>query len=125
MNQQEEEEVELDDPVYAVLRGSQSTDWHQGSNGVTTKVPPLFDGRTSWFSYEELIDDWVDLTTLDVVKHGPALKNRLIGDASVYKSLLDRDILRTAGGVQHFKDILRPHFVKGAQSVFLWRFSNW
>ena len=27
---------------------------------VSTKVPPGFDGRTSWFAYEEAIDDWVD-----------------------------------------------------------------
>ena len=117
-----EDEVDLDQSVYTVLNGDPSTDWHQGSMGVTTKVPPLFDGKTSWFQYEELIDDWVDLTTLDTAKHGPALKNRLTGEASVYKSLLNRDILRTARGVQHFKDILRPNFVKGPQSVFLWRF---
>ena len=125
MTLQQEEEEGFEDPVYTVSGSRQSSDFNQHSNGVTTKVPPLFDGRTSWFSYEELIDDWVDLTTLDVTKHGPALKNRLIGDASIYKSLLDRDHLITAGGVQHFKDIIRPHFVEGAQSVFLWRFSNW
>ena len=36
-----------------------------GPMGITTKIPPSFDGRTSWFAYEELIDDWIDLTTLD------------------------------------------------------------
>ena len=31
---------------------------------VTTKIPPGFDGRTSWFAYEEAIDDWCDITEL-------------------------------------------------------------
>ena len=76
-----------------------------GPMGITTKIPPAFDGRTSWFAYEELIDDWIDLTTLDPEKHGPALKNRLSGDAAVYKPLLNRDLLRDgATGVQYFKD---------------------
>ena len=28
--------------------------------GMTSKIPPMYDGKTSWFQYEELIDDWVD-----------------------------------------------------------------
>ena len=40
----------------------------------------------------------------------------------MYKRLLERDRLKDPdNGVQYFKDTLRPHFVKGAQSVFLWR----
>ena len=34
--------------------------------GITNKIPPAFDGKTSWFQYEDLIDDWVDLTTLPI-----------------------------------------------------------
>ena len=69
---------------------------------VSTKVPPGFDGRTSWFAYEEAIDDWVDFTTLEIDKRGPALKNRLVGDAAVYKPLLDRDLLKNPDrGVQY------------------------
>ena len=91
----------------------------------TPKIPPSFDGRSSWFSYEEALDDWVDITTLDAEKQGPSLKNRLVGDAAVYKPLLDRDLLRDPNnGVRYFKDTVRPHFVKGNQSVFLWRFSS-
>ena len=90
---------------------------------ATPKIPPSFDGRSSWFSYEEAVDDWVDITTLDAEKLGPSLKNRLTGDAAVYKPLLDRDRLRDPdNGVKYFKDMVRPHFVKGNQSVFLWRF---
>ena len=61
---------------------------------VTTKIPPGYDGRTSWFAYEEMIDDWVDVTELDPDKRGPALRNRLDGDAAVYKTLFDRDALK-------------------------------
>ena len=31
---------------------------------VTTKVPPAFNGLTSWFTFEELIDHWTDITEL-------------------------------------------------------------
>ena len=86
----------------------------------TPKIPPSFDGRSSWFAYEEAVDDWVDITTLDADKQGPSLKNRLVGYASVYKPLLDRDLLRDPNnGVRYFKDIVRPRFIKGNQSVFL------
>ena len=89
----------------------------------TPKIPPSFDGRSSWFAYEEAVDDWVDISTLDAEKQGPSLKNRLEGDAAIYKSLLERDRLRDPDhGVRYFKDTIRPHFVKGTQSVFLWRF---
>ena len=91
---------------------------------VTTKVPPGFDGKTSWFAFEDAIDDWCDITELESEKWGPALRNRLEGEASVFKRLLDRDELRQPNGrgVEYFKRTLRPHFVKGAQTVFLYRF---
>ena len=90
---------------------------------VTTKIPPMFNGTTSWFAYEEAIEDWCDITEIEPEKRGPALRNRLEGDAAVYRPLLDRDLLRDAiTGVKYFKDNLRPHFIKNSQSVFLWRF---
>ena len=47
------------------------------------------------------------ITELESEKWGPALRNRLEGEAAVYKRLLDRE---------EFSQItLRPHFVKGAQ----------
>ena len=33
----------------------------------TTKMAPSFGGRVSWFSYEEAIDDWCDITELDPI----------------------------------------------------------
>ena len=44
----------------------------------TPKIPPSFDGRSSWFSYEEAVDDWVDITTLTPEKLGPSLKTDLL-----------------------------------------------
>ena len=90
---------------------------------MTPKVPSQFDGQSSWFEYEDLIDDWLGITTLDADKHGPSLKNALIGSASFYKSMLDNALLRDPDrGLTHFKDTLRPYFVKGVNHVFLWRF---
>ena len=72
---------------------------------VTTKVPPSFDGRGSWFAYEDAIDDWCDITELDNEKRGPALRNRLEGEAAIHKRLLDRDLLKDPNnGVRYFKN---------------------
>ena len=49
---------------------------------VATKVPPADDGRSSWFVYEDAIDDWVYITELEPEKHGPALRIRLEGEAA-------------------------------------------
>ena len=83
-------------------------------------IPPLFDVLTSWFKYEELIDDWLDLTQLEPGKRGPALKNRLVGDAAMHKELLDREPLRSEVGVQFFFGTLRDNFTRGVLSGFLW-----
>ena len=40
---------------------------------MTTKAPPSYDGRSSWFAYEDAIDDWCDITELDNEKRGPAI----------------------------------------------------
>ena len=114
---------DYDDPAvaeaYATVPAAAVMTYQQ----VTTKIPRPFAGNTTWFAYEEAIDDWVDVTELDAEKRGPALRNRLEGEAAVYKPLFDRDRLRNAAtGVQYFKRTLRPHFVKGNQAVFLWRF---
>ena len=86
---------------------------------VTTKVPPSYDGRSSWFAYEDAIDDWCDITELEPEKRGPALRNRLEGEAAIHKRLLDRERLKDPrNGVKYFKSYLRPLFVKGAANVF-------
>ena len=73
-----------------------------------SKVPPQFEGQSSWFEYEDLM---------------MSFKNALVGAASFYKSMLDNALLRDPDrGLAHFKDTLRPYFVKGVNHVFLWRF---
>ena len=107
---------------YAMRRAPQQTQIHM-TQQMTTKVAPAYDGRTSFFAFEDAIDDWCDITELEPEKRGPALRNRLEGDAQQYKRLLDRDMLRDPHeGVNYFKRFLRPHFIKGAQNVFLYRF---
>ena len=100
----------------------QSTLQYTAGSGSTTQIPPLFDGSKSWFKYEELIDDWLDFTVLEETKRGPALKNRLVGDAEMYTGLLHRESLEAIDGVKYFRNTLRPHFIKGAQNVFFWIF---
>ena len=107
---------------YAMRRAPQQTQIHM-TQQMTTKVAPAYDGRTSFFAFEDAIDDRCDITELEPEKRGPALRNRLEGDAQQYKRLLDRDMLRDPNdGVNYFKRFLRPHFIKGAQNVFLYRF---
>ena len=93
--------------------------------GDGKKIPPSFDGKTSWLADEDAIDDWCDITELDDEKRGPALRNRLEGDAAIYKKILDRDALKNKDeGVLYFKRTLRPFFVKGSVNVFLYRFQQ-
>ena len=40
---------------------AESTDQYTAGSRITTKIPPLLSGSTSWFKYEELIDGWLDL----------------------------------------------------------------
>ena len=35
----------------------------KGSIKMTPKIPPTFDGQSSWFEFRDLIDDWVGITT--------------------------------------------------------------
>ena len=44
---------------------------------MSAKVPPSWNGRGSWFAYEELVYDREDSCTLEQHLRGPALKNRL------------------------------------------------
>ena len=49
--------------------------------------------------------------------------NRLISELQKsVKGLPNRESLRADDGVKYFRGTLRPHYVKGAQNVFLWRF---
>ena len=71
---------------------------------MTAKQPPSYDGKVSWFRYEEFVDDWVTITTVEAAKRGPLLKSRLTGDAYMYKAVLQNDLLQDPDeGVNYFK----------------------
>ena len=57
---------------------------------------------TSWFKCEELINDCLDFTVFEEDKRDQALKNRLVGDAEMYKRIFDRANLKTADVVKYF-----------------------
>ena len=53
----------------------------------------------------------------------PNLNARLVGDASIYKPRLDKELLRDPNeGVDYFNHAWRLHFVKGVEAVFIFRF---
>ena len=58
-------EKESKESLVGAYRAESTFDFSAGS-GITTKFPPLSDGSTSWFKYEELIEDWLDLTVLEL-----------------------------------------------------------
>ena len=88
---------------------------------MTAKHPPSYDGKVSWFRYEELVDDWVTITTVEAPKIGPLL-SRLTGDAYMCKAVLQNDLLQDPDeGVNYFKNTLKKYFLKGATNVYLYR----
>ena len=42
-----------------------------GTTRIIPKVPPTFDGTTSWLEYEDMIEDWLGITNLSPEKWGP------------------------------------------------------
>ena len=40
----------------------------------TTKIPPSYNGKTSWFAFEDAVLDWIDITELDEVKQDQPLR---------------------------------------------------
>jgi hypothetical protein len=92
------------------------------SDKMTAKVPPAYDGLSSFFAYEEYVEEWLLITTIEPDKQAPLLRFRLKGNALTVKRLLDQDRLKGAGAVKYFLDTLRPFFVKDRGHVFLWRF---
>lgn len=88
---------------------------------TTTIRPPSYDGIRLWFTYEEDIDEWCEVTELSPRHKGRAIRHRLKGDAAVYKSLLEREPLQQAYGAQFCKTHSRHHLARGVTSVLIWR----
>ena len=66
--------------MVGAYRAEHTKDW-SAINEITPKFPPSYNGTTSSFKYEELIEVWLGVTVLDASKQRPALKNRLHGNA--------------------------------------------
>ena len=114
----DEEFSEVTEQAYATIGSGEL------NSVMTNKIPPKYDGTTSWFAYEQLLDDFLDVTTLPDDKVGPAIKNQLGGEAALHKEFLNRATLKEGPeqAVKHIKEVLRPHFIKGTNHVFLWRY---
>ena len=96
----------------------QTTNIHM-TQQMATKVAPAYDGRTSFFAFEDAIDDWCDITELEAEKRGPALRNRLEGDAAQYKRLLDRTVERPQRRCELFQEIPTTSFHQECTNCFL------
>ena len=100
---------------YAMRRAPQQPSIHM-TQQMTTKVTPAYNGRTSFFAFEDGTGDWCDIARTRKTSTG---FEEQIGrwSISVQKTILDRDLLRDPkDGVSYFKRFLRPHFIKGAQT---------
>ena len=82
---------EVDEEMTAMMSSTYGASEVPHGALMTTKIPFAWNGTGSWFAYDELVLDWVDSTTLLDTQQGPALKNRLLGAAGVYKGHLDRE----------------------------------
>ena len=50
---------------YAMRRSGPSQPAIHMTQQMTTKVAPSYDGRTSFFAYEDAVGDWCDITELE------------------------------------------------------------
>ena len=113
------------DEEYQALVTSQETAYGTSSlrpgEKYNVKTGPSFGGRESFWQYEIDVADWLDVTQLPKEQRGPELRNRLYGDASLYKHELEREKLKEDDGPKYLLEKLRPHFLKGKSTVFLHR----
>ena len=101
--------------AHAMRRSTPQSHTIHMTQQMTTKVAPAYDGRTSFFAFEDAIDDWCDITELEAEGRGPALRNRLEGDAAQYTRLLDRELLKDA----LFQKISATSFHQGSPNCVL------
>ncbi len=59
------------------------------SDKMTPKVPPGYDGTTSFFAYEEAVQEWLSICVIEDHRKVPVLRHRLRGHALTVKKLLD------------------------------------
>ena len=65
----DEEDTEWMESILAVR-----DDEAWSSDKMTAKVPPAYDGLTSFFAYEEHVEEWLLITTIEAEKQAPLLR---------------------------------------------------
>ena len=78
------EDAMLTGEVYAV---HDADAWN--SDKMTAKVPPAYDGLSSYFSFEENVEEWQLITIVEENKQAPLIRFRLKGNARAVRNLLD------------------------------------
>ena len=116
-----DDDYDLVEPYYEILATGDSEAYR--SLKMTVKVPPAFDGHVQtngYFAYEDSVEEWESITTVEQKYRGPQLRNRLVGEAVRLKPLFDMTQLKDPDtGVSYFLSVLRPHFIKDNEHVFL------
>ena len=82
------------DPIHDVLATGDAEAYR--SLKMTVKVPPAFDGHVQtngYFAYEDSVEEWESITTVEQRFRGPHLRNRLVGEAIRLKQRFESDRL--------------------------------
>ena len=70
---------------------------------MTPKIAPAFDGSTPFYMYEEIVEEWTSLTTLEPKLWATNLRNRLTGEAAFAKKLVNVEQCKDPdNGVRYF-----------------------
>ncbi|OLP80807.1 hypothetical protein AK812_SmicGene38735 [Symbiodinium microadriaticum] len=94
---------------------------HPDTICITPKIAPAYDGTTSWFEYEQLIDDWCDITTLDESKRGYRIE--AYSYPVVRQTMFDQtgtDGETNAEGVEADEDTLEEGFLAADDETVFW-----
>ena len=97
---------------------AESTDQWTAANGITMKIPPRFRGPTSWFKYEELIDDWI-LQCLKSRKTRTSTEEQTCRRCRNAQRTSQSRISESRRWSQVFQGYVATQFQKRAQSVCL------
>ena len=79
-------------------------------NDFSDKIPPSFNGSTSYSAYKEDVSLWINLTSLPATKHGTALIGRLRDDARLASKGLDIERACSEDGSKALLDHLDKSF---------------
>ena len=96
------------------------------------KIPPVFDGNQSFFSYSKMVHEWCSITTIDKDKRALMLRHGLQGQALIWKEFMENVDLTNSTefsalypgmtwGVRNLLESMKQHMIKDAESVYLWR----